>query len=283
MTKLTDFQEVVGLALDVSDEQAAKVQKGWPPDERALREALKQWRTITGSAIRGLDLLTICTTVWQQRPDDLATVEGRSILYHPAEGSPIAEGSPLDDIPAETLAFLKWSLDRGALRWSDEITIAREVKGVGSIIADLPGDRFYGKHSLPYTGEGAIDWGDLALARAKDFVRNGPGRSPFEPPAPTVFTGDDTLVGVLCSIPGFRDIDARTLLLRGLLPGPVGAIRRSSAFGTDIANLVEAVTGFGRLNNERWNERWAINILIDNAIAIVRGTETAGKLTAFKR
>jgi len=206
--------------------------------------------------------------------------EGRTILYHPVDGTPIEENSPLDGVSVKTLAFLKWSIDKGILRWTDEVIIAREVKGAGGGIADLPGDRFYGKHSLPSTSDGKIDWSDLALARAKDFITNGRSvetSSNLKNWAQHI--GDDTLEGVLCSIPGLRDSGTRNRLLNGLPMNATGSISRSSAYGTDIANLVDAVEGFGILSS---GER-AINVLIDNAIRIATGTKAAGRLAAFKR
>lgn len=281
---LTDYQEVAGMALDISDEQAAKIQRAWPENERNLRSAMKQWREITGSTISGRELLIVCAEIWKQRPaaDELALSQGRAILYHPVDGSPIAQGSPLDGIPLETLAFLKWSLDKGLLGWTDDVTIAREVKAARSVIDDLPGDRFYGKFSLPHLPEGGLDWSDLGLAKAKDFVQKGNLETTLPEPH---YGGDDTLAGVLCSMPSLRDSMNRDRLLRGLPAGPTGCIRRSSAYGTDIALLVEAVEGFGRLANDgrSTTERWAINVLIDNAISLVEGTQVAHKLEAFKK
>lgn len=279
MTKLTDFQEIVGLALDISDEQASQMKKAWPESERQLLNALKLWRTVTTAAISGLDLLQASSVIWERRPTDLATAEGRTILYHPVNGSPINEGAPLDGLPVEVLAFLKWSLDKRLLKWTDEVIIAREVKGAGSLIVELPDDRFYGKHSLPYTSGGKIDWSDLALAKAKDFVTNGPGETISTLSVSSTYIGDDTLEGILCSIPGLRDVGTRNRLLNGIPRGPAGCISRSSAYGIDIANLVEAVEGFGKLSNDKW----AINILIENAMLMARGTKAAGQLAAFKK
>jgi hypothetical protein len=186
----------------------------------------------------------------------LALTEGRTILYHPANGSPIAEGSPLDGIPLETLAFLKWSIDQNFLRWSDEVTISREVKGVGGIIEDLPSDRFYGKHSVPCTPGGKIDWSDLGLAMAKEFVSKGRTAAAAVPKEQPVYFGDDTLEGLLGSLTIFRDTSTRNRLLKGLPNGPAGRLS---------------------------DGQWAINALIDNAMGMLRGTEAATKLESYKK
>lgn len=282
MIKLTDFQKVVGITLDIEDEQAAQVQRGWPNSERELLEALSQWKVVTGSEISGLDLITVCEVVWRKRPTDLSLAQGRTILYHPAEGTPIAENSPLDGVPLETLAFLKWSIDKGFLRWTDEVTIAREVKAADSVIAELPGDRFYGKNSLPYTPGEEIDWSDLALAQAKDYVANGPrgGTSPgLGSPATPLYLDETTLEGVLLSMTVLKDPMNRDRLLRDMPAGATGTISRSSAPLADIGNILAAVEGFGRLSDREW----ALNVLIDNAIGFVRGTQKAHQLAAFKR
>ncbi len=212
---------------------------------------------------------------------DLALVEGRKILYHPLTGAAIPEGAPLDNIPLEMLGFLRWATKGGWLQWVDEVTIAREVHEAGSVIANLPGDRFYIKNALPRTPDGEIDWSDVALAQAKAFVQNGsetPSLStPITPMAPIYFN-EDTLERVLASIPALASENTRNMLLRGLPPGPVGAIRRTSAPWTDIANIVEAVQGFGRLTTGHM----AIDVLIDNAMRLVGGTQKAKELEAFK-
>ena len=277
MTELTDFQQVVAMALDISDEQASLLKKSWPESERELRTLLRQWRMTTGSTVSGHELLAICREVWRQRPvGDIALTEGRTVLYHPQTGQPIEAGSALDGIPVETLAFLNWSIVSGWLSWADEIAIAREVKGA-TTIEDLPPDRFYAKNMLPRLPDGSIDWSDLGLAEAKAFVTSGARPSTQNILTKAIHFDDRTLEGVLSSIPALSDQGARNHLLSGLPSGPVGAIPRNTAPSTDIANIVSAVRGFGRLANGKM----AINVLISNALRYVRGTSLETKLKGF--
>lgn len=279
MQELTDFQEIVAMALEISDEQAATVQKAWPGSERELRQSLRQWKIATGSEVKGHDLLAICREIWQQKPVRQDLAEGREVRYHPANGSPINADDPMDRIPTETLAFLRWAIRIGGLQWSDEIAIVREVLAAEGDIQKLPADRFYAKSMLPRFPNGEIDWSDLDLAQAKDFILNGGRRagatlaSTYQPQFQ-----ETTLEGVLASIPGMGDTSARSMLLRGLPLGAVGSIRRSSATATDVYNIVDAARGMGRLSNGHL----AINIVIENALAFVRGTAKEQVLIDFK-
>ncbi len=280
MTNLTHFQEIAGLALDVSDEEATKIQKSWPATEEDLRKSLRQWKAITNSQIKGFELLSACREIWRYKPADLAEIEGREILYHPVDGDPIPERAPLDGLSWEMLAFLRWAFQEGHLRWTDEVTIAREIKKSGNVITELPSDRFYAKAMLPRTPDGSIDWSDVNLAQAKASVVTGkqspPSLAESEKP---VYHDESTLEGVLASISALiGSQDARNHLLRGLPPGPCGAIRRSPAPGPDLYNIVEAAEGFGRLANGRM----AVNVVIDNAMRLVQGTQLGRKIENFK-
>jgi hypothetical protein len=204
-------------------------------------------------------------------------------LYHPITGDVIPENAPLDGLTWEMLAFLRWAVGFGQLSWHDEVTIAREAKIAGSIYK-LPVDRFYAKNSLPMIGSMSrrtdenIDWTDVGLAEAKQFVTSGPHADLTTREEPPVYVDDD-LAGVLSSIPALRDSDARDHLLRGLPPGPAGSIRRNGAPATDLHNIVEAVTGWG----EMVDGRVARNVLIENALKCVRGfPNTERKLKEFK-
>lgn len=278
MTKLTHFQEIVAMALDIDDQQAAKVQKAWPETEDELRKILRQWKAITRSSIKGYELLSAIGEIWRCRPDDLAETEGRSILYHPVNGNPIPKNSPLDGLSWEMLAFLHWSIQKGTLNWIDDVIMSREIKEAGDIEA-LPADRYYGKNSLPRTIDGDIDWSELALAQAKAFVTTGKQAVPSDfGPEPISYYDEDSLEGVLASIPALSNQGTRNLLLRGLPPGPVGAISRSSAPSTDLANIIEAAKGFGKLSNGQMG----INVVIKNAIRFVKDTKLEAKLKAFE-
>lgn len=278
--QLTHFQEIVAMALDIEDKRAIKVQKAWPETEEALRKVLRQWKTISGSSIKGYELLSAIGEIWRHRPDDLAETEGREILYHPVDGSPIPENSPLDGLGWQMLAFLRWCIESDTLRWTDDVSMSREIKKAGDIEL-LPHDRFYAKNSLPYAGDGNIDWSQLDLARAKAFVttEKQSGYSGLVVvAAPISYPDEDSLEGVLASIPSLSNPGARDLLLRGLPHGPVGAISRNSAPGTDLANIVSAAEGFGKLSNGQF----AINVVIKNALRLVEGTQLAAKLRAFE-
>jgi hypothetical protein len=274
MSDLTHFQEIVAMALDLDDEQASRIQKGWPQTEEALRKTLRQWKIISGSSVKGYELLSAVGVIWRHKPTDLAEVEGRPILYHPIDGTPIPENSPLDGLDWQMLAFFRWSYQKGYLSWSDEVAIVREAKQAGAIEA-LPSDRFYAKSMLPRGIGGAIDWSALSLARAKSFVTAGVQSTLTKPLVEPVYYDDNSLVGILASIPSLGDRDTRTFLLKGLPAGPVSAIRRSPAPGTDLANIVEACEGFGELSNGQM----AVNVIIQNAKRLVRGTTLETKLT----
>jgi hypothetical protein len=71
MTELTHFQEIAGMALDISDDQAAKIQREWPDTKDVLRQALWQWKKLTKSEIKGHELLEILFAIWKHRPTDL--------------------------------------------------------------------------------------------------------------------------------------------------------------------------------------------------------------------
>jgi hypothetical protein len=279
MIKLTNFQEIAGMALDLPDNEAAKIQPGWPQTENDLRGVLRQWNTITGAGVPGLQLLSACKAIWGYKPDNEAEIQGRDILYHPIDGSAIQENSPLDGLTWEMLAFLHWANSNGHLPWNDEVTIVREIKEAGGIIEDLPSDRFYAKNILPCVADGNIDWSDVGLAQAKAMVTSGQQpKASFAQSSEPVYHDETTLQGVLSSIPALANNDARTHLLLGLPSGPCGSIRRNSAPATDINNIVVAVKGFGRLTDDRA----AIDVLIDNAIRLVMGTTLAKKLEGFK-
>ena len=279
MTNLTHFQEIAGMALDIADEEAAKVQKAWPATENDLRKSLRQWKAVTNSQIKGFELLSVCAEVWRHKPEDLSETEGREILYHPVDGNPISKGAPLDGLPWEMLAFLRWAIQEGHVRWTDEIMIAREIKEVGGLIDNLPADRFYAKGMLPRATDGNIDWSDVGLSQAKAVVVTGQPSRPLSPERmDPVYHNENSLEGVLASIPAMGDKNARDLLLRGLPPGPCGAISRPTATSTDLANIVRAAEGFGKLSNGKM----AVNVIIDNAMRLVQGTALGRKLESFR-
>lgn len=277
MTELTHFQEIMGMALDIEDANAAKVQKNWPETEEDLRKSLRQWKRATSAEIKGFELLSIVSEVWKHRPAKIEDVQGRTVLYHPMDGSPIPEGSPMDGLNWEILAFLRWATQQGHLQWSDEITISREVKAVGGLIVDLPIDRFHMKNMLPKANGGAIDWSDVSLAQSKAFVLHGDTTT--EQNWQRVHPANEkTLAGALAQINALNNTDARTMLLRGLPAGSVGTISRNSAPGTDLYNIVAAAEGYGMLSNGKM----AINVLIDNAMRMVGGTALGNIIDRFR-
>lgn len=77
--ELTHFQEIVAMALDLPDTDAAKVTRAWPKTEEALRKALRQWKVATGSKVKGHDLLSICGEVWRHKPIGLS--EGKGVKF----------------------------------------------------------------------------------------------------------------------------------------------------------------------------------------------------------
>jgi len=274
---LTHFQEIAGMALDLSDKEAQKIQQQWPVCQDELRQVLRQWKKITNSDVPGVQLLMACDAIWKQRPSDLAEVEGREILYHPINGQPIPSNHPLDGLPWEILAFLHWANRENLLPWTDEIAIAREINEAQGVIDNLPGDRFYAKNMLPRLPAGEIDWSDLSMAQAKRFVCQG-GTSPINQDQEPVYVGDD-LIGLLSSIPALANEGTRNILLKGLPPRLIGYIRRNTAIRTDLYNIVEAAEGAGRLSNGKYG----INVIIDNAIQFVAGTQFEDRLRKFKK
>jgi hypothetical protein len=273
---LTNFQKTVRLALDLSQEEAAKVQAAWPKTEDELQDILERYMDTSDTRISGLQILTALPLIWRRRPIDLAEAEGREILYHPITGQPIPVNHPLYGLSWEMLAFLHWANNQNHLPWIDEIAIAREINESQGVIADLPKDRFYAKNMLPRLFDGKIDWSEISLAQAKQFVHEG-AISPTKSQEP-VYTGND-LVGTLCSIPALENQGTRNMLLNGLPRGPVGAINRSSAILTDLYNIVEMAEGAGRLTSGEY----AINVIIENAIRLVRGTQFEDRLRQFKK
>jgi hypothetical protein len=121
------------MALDLDDPEAAKVQNGWPETEEILRQVLRQWKAISGSSVKGYELLSAIGEIWRHKPVDQAKSEGREILYHPVSGSPIPENSPLDGLPWQMLAFLHWSIGNNTLTWTDDVSMSREIKAAGGI------------------------------------------------------------------------------------------------------------------------------------------------------
>ena len=277
--ELTHFQKTVARALDLTDRsQIANIQRGWPQSEEDLEDILFQWRDTSATEIKGFELMSACSVVWQRRPADLSESQGRTVLYHPMYGSPIPEGAPLDGLSWEMLAFLRWAKEIGHFVWADEVIIAREIKESGGRIEALPGDRFYAKSMLPKSPTGEIDWSDLFLAKAKAFVLEGHIQESSSPKIEEIRLSENTLEGVLSSITSLDNMATRNTLLRGLPRGPIGAMSRSTAPGTDLSNIVRTVKGFGRLSNGRT----AINMLIDNALSLVQGTGKAAELEQFR-
>jgi hypothetical protein len=282
-TELTHFQKTIRMALDLSIKEASKVQHGWPKTEESLTDVLDQWKSATGAQVPGLQLLIACREIWRHRPTDLAEAEGREILYHPIDGSSIQQGSPMDSLSWEMLAFLRWANRKGSLQWTDGITIVREIQKADGNIDNLPLDRFYAKRTLPRLPDGNIDWSNVELAQAKAFVQNGYEVRPEPEPEPVLESnwgsiGEDRLDGVLASIPALNSVDARTQLLRGLPPNASAAIRRPPAPGPDLYNIVAAAHGMGELANGEM----AINVVIGNARRLVAGTALAAALDKFK-
>lgn len=279
--ELTHFQKTVKRALGLPGDVAQTVQVGWPNTSEELEDILFAWNDGLSDGVPGIQLLAACSVVWARKPSDPSQMEGRAVLYHPVTGSAIPVGSPLDGLTWEMLAFLSWANRAGRLPWNDEVTIAREAKVAGSSIYKLPADRFYAKNSLPMQSsmprgaDKSIDWTDVGLAEAKRFVTSG-GRSEPSKNEPPIYV-EDGLVGVLGSIPALRSSDARDRLLRGLPPGPCGAIGRSNAPSTDLFNIVVAAEEFGRLADGKI----AINVVIENAQRFVRGTALEHKLKEF--
>lgn len=275
---LTHFQKTVKLALDLSKDDALKVQKDWPATMELLQETLTLWKDMTNSKLPGLQILMAIEVIWQRRPTDLSEAAGRDILYHPISGAPIPERSTVDGLSWEMLAFLNWAYQKGFLEWTDEVTIIREIKASNGEIDQLPDDRFFAKHYLPRDPDGEIDWSNLELAKSKTAVTTGPNLIITDDVEDTAFSNPATLEAALLKIPSLYDQGTRNILLRRLPRNPVGAIRRNSAPSTDIHNIVSTVRSFGRLSDGRIAE----NVLIDNAMSLVAGTQMAKILEQFK-
>jgi hypothetical protein len=178
------------------------------------------------------------------------------------------------------LTFLRWAVRSSHLHWSDEITIAREIKEAGGLIDELPSDRFYAKNMLPCSISGEIDWSNLELAQAKEYVTTGNmSITPSMNIEPPVYLDENSLHGVLASIPALANKGTRNMLLKGFPIGPAGVIPRNPAWVTDLHNIVEAVEGWGKLDTGQW----AVNVLIDNAAQMVRGTKLETKLEVFRK
>jgi hypothetical protein len=190
-------------------------------------------------------------------------------LYHPATGQVIEKNSLFDKVSWEILAFLRWSLMKNHLSWSDEVAIKRDIDQANGNIDDLPADRFYAKYALVRHGDGAIDWSDLELAQAKAFVLQGLDKIEGEvKPNNPVYIDNSSLEGVLAGLPALHDEAGRNMLLRGFPNHP---------YSTDLYNIVVAVEGWGKLSNGKM----AINVLIENALHFCRGTQKEHELREF--
>ena len=267
--KLTHFQKTVKRALDLTDGTAGKIQPGWPASSDDLENVLFDWNDTLVKKVPGLQMMAAIPIVWSRKPADHSEAEGREVLYHPITGDLIEIGSVFDGLSWEVLAFLHWANRIGRLPWGDGIAIAREAKAAKSIDS-LPVDRFAAVGVLPRDDSGGVDWTEPGLSLAKKFVTSG---RDLPSPNEGMHFGED-LVGVLCSIPALTNEGTRTSLLRGLPRGPCGAIGRNSAPSTDLNNIVEAAKGFGRLSSGVL----AINVIIDNAMRLVRGSALEVKL-----
>ena len=83
-----------------------------------------------------------------------------------------------------------------------------------------------------------------------------------------------SLLEILEAIPALEAPDNRDQLLHGLPPRPVGAIRRSSAWITDLGNIVTAVERWGQLESGEW----PLVVIVRNALRFSEGTQRGEKL-----
>ncbi len=77
----------------------------------------------------------------------------------------------------------------------------------------------------------------------------------------------NTLLDILLQVPALTDPDNRERLLRDLPSGPVGTLRRSPAWQTDVEAIVTAVAGWGQLASGAW----ALVVLAENALRLCQG------------
>src|SRR4051812_42329457 len=88
------------------------------------------------------------------------------------------------------------------------------------------------------------------------------------------------LVDLLSKIPAFSEPANRTRLLHGLPGEPVATIARHSAPGTDLHLIFQAALGMGRLHGP---DRLAIDVVLDNTIPFVQGTQHESELDDLRR
>ena len=87
----------------------------------------------------------------------------------------------------------------------------------------------------------------------------------------------DKLLVLLMEIQALQDNDNRNLLLRPYPTHLKGLIRRNSAIYTDLANIIEAVSSWGKLDSGEW--AWIL--LVQQAMNFCKGTSLETKLKAY--
>ena len=87
----------------------------------------------------------------------------------------------------------------------------------------------------------------------------------------------DRLFEILSEMIVLRDLDTRNRLLRGLPSGLEGTIRRSSAWQTDLHNIVEIAEWCGELDSGEWT----LVVIAKNALSLVKGTQFGRKLESL--
>ncbi len=85
----------------------------------------------------------------------------------------------------------------------------------------------------------------------------------------------EKLLNLLIGIPALHERDNRNWLLRGLPPGPAGAINRPNAPMTDISNIISAAEKLGKITD---SGEWALVVVAQNALHFVEGTSLESKI-----
>ena len=88
------------------------------------------------------------------------------------------------------------------------------------------------------------------------------------------------LVDFLSRILAFADSSNRSMLLNGLPGGPVSTLARHAAPRADLHGIVQAALSMGRLPG---HDRLAIEIVLDNTVPFIRGTQHASELDDLRR
>jgi hypothetical protein len=88
----------------------------------------------------------------------------------------------------------------------------------------------------------------------------------------------DRLEELLSRIPALEQYENRTILLKGLPSGPVKSIKRGDSHQADLHSILQSVVMWEKLKSGEY----ALNLVIDNAVGMVKGLELEDTLNNIK-